>query len=174
MKSVPINKVIFLLAAGLVFRAFLYYNPPVNTLKVGEPAPDVVIKLTSGDTLKSETFKGNPLVLFFYANWCPCSHNSAALVQNAYEEYRGNGINFISIGIQDGESDLRSFVKRHGFTFHTALDTGGKISDAFGVTTTPTTIIIDRDGKIGGLIVGQIKTLNALEEKINGTIHDHV
>ena len=167
MKTSPVNKVILLLATGLVLRAFLYYQPPVNTLKVGDSAPTFDITLTNGKTLKSEGLKGKPLVLFFYANWCPCSHNSAPLIQKAYEEYMESDINFMSIGIQDGERDLKDFVKRHGFTFYTGTDTSGKISDAFGVITTPTTIIIDKDWKIGNLIVGKVKALKALEEKIS-------
>lgn len=167
MKPFPANKVILLVAAGLVFRAVLYYQPPVNTLKVGEPAPTFTLRLTSGETLKSEGLRGRPAILFFYANWCPCSHNSAALVRRAYEEYGTKGIDFISIGIQDTEADLKTFVQRHSFAFYTGMDTDGKVSGNFGVTTTPTTIIIDKDGKISGLIVGQIKSIEALEEKIS-------
>ncbi len=167
MKTSPTNRVIALLATGLVLRAFLYYHPPVNTLKIGDMAPAFAITLTDGKILKSEDLKGKTSVLFFYANWCPCSHASAPLVQKAYEEYMGGDVTFLSVGIQDGERDLKDFVKRHGFTFYTGTDSSGKISDAFGATTTPTTIIIDKNGKIGNLIVGKIKTLNALEEKIS-------
>ncbi len=170
MKPFQTNKVILLVAAGLVFRALLYYTPQVNTLKIGEPAPTFNLKLTTGEIINSEGLKGRPKVLFFYANWCPCSHNSAALVQKTYEEYREKGIDFISIGIQDTEADLKTFVQRHGFAFYTGIDTTGKISDSFGVITTPTTIIIDKSGKISGLMIGQIKTLKALEERISEVI----
>ena len=174
MKKYPVNKIIALLAAGLVLRAFFYYNPPVNTLKVGDAAPAFAITLTDGKTLKSEDLKGKPLVLFFYANWCPCSHNSAPLVQKAYREFLEADVKFLSVGIQDGESDLKDFVKRHQFSFYTGVDTAGKVSDVFGVVTTPTTIVVDKDWKISGLIVGQVKTMQAIEEKISEAVHDRV
>ena len=168
------NKVILLFATGLLLRAVLYYNPPVNILKVGDSAPAFAITLTDGKALKSEEFKGKPLVMFFYANWCPCSHNSAPLIQKAYEEYTGADVKFLSVGIQDGERDLKDFVKRHGFNFYTGTDTSGKISDAFGVATTPTTIVIDKNWKISGLIVGQVKTMKAIEDKIGEATNDRV
>ncbi|MBI5097174.1 MAG: redoxin domain-containing protein [Nitrospirae bacterium] len=174
MKKYPVNKIIVLLATGLVLRAFFYYHPPVNTLKVGDAAPAFAITLTDGKTLKSEDLKGKPLVLFFYANWCPCSHNSAPLVQKAYVENMKADVKFLSVGIQDGESDLKDFVKRHQFTFYTGVDTAGKVSDVFGVITTPTTIIVDKNWKISGLIVGQVKTFQAIEEKISEAVYDRV
>lgn len=174
MKKHPINKLILLLATGLVLRAFFYYQPPVNTLKVGDAAPAFAITLTDGKNLRSEDLKGKPLVLFFYANWCPCSHNSAPLIQKAYGEYMEADVKFLSVGIQDGESDLKDFAQRHQFSFYTGVDTSGKVSDVFGVVTTPTTIVVDKDWKISGLIVGQVKTMHAIEEKISEAVHDRV
>ncbi|MBI5038174.1 MAG: hypothetical protein HZC13_00100 [Nitrospirae bacterium] len=54
------------------------------------------------------------------------------------------------------------------------MDTAGKVSDVFGVITTPTTIIVDKNWKISGLIVGQVKTFQAIEEKISEAVYDRV
>jgi len=165
-ESFHINKIIILISIALILRAILNYTPPITPLKVGDRAPAFSLNFKEGTALDFNGIKGNPTVLFFYANWCPCSHLSAPLIKQAFEEFYVKGVNFIGIGFQDKEADLMKFIERHKLKFPSGADKKQEIAGSYGVSTPPTTIFINREGKITSIFVGKIKKYEEISERI--------
>jgi peroxiredoxin len=174
IESFQINKIIILVAVALVLRGILNYTPPITPLKVGDNAPDFSLKLTDGATFSYSPHHAHhhegsgasekPMVMFFYANWCPCSNASAQFLKQSSEEF--GGVNFVGIGIQDNETDLSKFLEKHNIKFPAGFDLKQEVARSYGVATTPTTIFVNREGKIDSIFVGKIKKYEDILERI--------
>ena len=173
-ESFQINKIIILVAVALVLRGILNYTPPITLLKVGDKAPNFSLKLVDGKTFnfspnhahhhEGSGGDGKPMVMFFYANWCPCSNASAQFLKQASEEF--SGVNLIGIGIQDNETDLSKFLDKHKLKFPAGFDLKQEVARGYGVATTPTTIFINKEGKIDSIFVGKLKKYEEISERI--------
>jgi peroxiredoxin len=128
--------------------------PP--TLESGSPAPQFTLELIGGGQVTLDTYKGKPLVLIYMASWCPCSHESAPVFKEVYEEYHPEGVEFLMLGMQDSKSKFTKFVKKKGFKFSAGFDKGDRIARLYGVSAPPTTFFIDSEGKVLSSFYGKI------------------
>lgn len=128
--------------------------PP--SLESGSPAPQFTLELIEGSSVTLDTYKGKPLVLIYMASWCPCSHESAPVFKEVYEEYHPKGVEFLMLGIQDSKSKFRKFVKKKGFKFPAGFDKGERIARLYGVNAPPTTFFINKEGIVVSSFYGKI------------------
>jgi peroxiredoxin len=78
-------------------------------------------------------------------------------MKQAHARYQAEGIEFLMIGIQDAESKFEKFVDKWELPFPAGYDSGDSIARNYGVTAPPTTIFIDREGKVRRVFYGNIK-----------------
>lgn len=161
------NRIILLAALGLLLLAIYNYKPQAVSINIGQTAKPFNVELVDGSQWRLDGYKGAAVVLFFWAEWCPCSHNSMPFMEQAYKEFGEKGVKFLGVGIQDTETELKKFIQQEKPSFPMAFDLKSKVADLYGIVTTPTTIFITKDGKVGGKYVGQIKTYQTLSEPIN-------
>lgn len=102
-------------------------------------------------------FKGKPLVLNFWAPWCPPCREEAPLLQQTYEKYKGKNIEFLMISIRDTDRNVINFMKDNNLTFPVGLDTEAVLTTRYSVSGIPTTFFIDRNGKIKRTYVGALQ-----------------
>ncbi|MBI5186602.1 MAG: TlpA family protein disulfide reductase [Nitrospinae bacterium] len=159
-----LNKIILLVAAALVLRAFFVYEEPLVPLKVGDHVPDFHLSLFNGKQLNQKDIMGAPHVFFFYANWCPCANFSIQFFNKAHVEYSGKGIKFVAVGFQDKKDALESFIQRHQVPFTAGPDEKSDVSKLFGIATPPTTVFVNSDGSVASIFSGKIKKYSELTE----------
>ena len=126
--------------------------------KIGGPAPVFTAKRMDGaGTVDLASLRGKPVVINFWASWCePCKSEAAALEQ-AWQQYRRQGVVFLGIDYHDVTGDARTFLSHHGVTYTTLLDGSGAIGDRYGLSGVPETYFVDRKGRIvGDHILGPI------------------
>lgn len=133
------------------------FDEVVEPLKVGIVAPSFTLALLDGGTADMEPPHGNGHVITFMASWCPCSNESMPLMKKTYRNHEGSGIEFLMIGIQDTRSKFGKFIEKWEVPFPAGFDSGDSIARRYGVTAPPTTIFIDRDGKVKRIFYGNIK-----------------
>lgn len=165
MKGFPLNRIILLMALALVVRAVLNYTPPVKNLVVGDTPPAFAVTIDN-KSAEIDSYKGSPLVVFFFANWCPCSHDSAPLIAQAAKEFEKQGLKVIGVGIMDSDEELRKFTAKHKPPFPVVYDPKNEIAAKYGIVTTPSSVFIGRDWKVASILVGKIKTYNNLLERL--------
>ena len=93
------------------------------------------------------------MVLDFCASWClPCQEQLAA-IQKLHDELASKGVVFLGIDDESSEA-VEDFVKTHGYTFPMLLDSKQTAHQLYDVRLVPTTVVIDRKGKIAAHYVG--------------------
>lgn len=128
---------------------------PLEPLRPGDLAPPFTLTLSDGTTRSLTDYRGQGLVITFMSSWCPCSNESLPMFQAAYEQYQGK-IAFLMIGIQEAEGNFQKFVKKRAIPYATGFD-NHNIAREYGVNAPPTTIFIDREGRVKRFFYGNIK-----------------
>lgn len=122
-----------------------------NTLK---PAPDFSLKDSAGKVHTLKDYQGKPLIIQFWATWCPyCKKLQPGLnkIYNKYADAKGNhNIQVIGISFDEDENAQPALVlKERGIQFPTLLK-GEQAAKDYGVQGTPTTFFIDKNGNLLG------------------------
>jgi peroxiredoxin/outer membrane lipoprotein-sorting protein len=130
-----------------------YVRPIEGYFLQGRKAHDFTAGSLSGANVRLHELHGKIVVLDFWASWCkPCQEELAAM-QKLHEELASKGVVFL--GIDDESSQIMGdFVKAHGYTFPMLLDPKQTVHGLYGVRLAPTTVVIDRKGKIAAEYIG--------------------
>jgi thiol-disulfide isomerase/thioredoxin len=120
-----------------------------------EIAADFVLKLFDGSNFRLSDHKGKPVFINFWASWCiPCAEEMPA-IEKVYKEYSKKGVVFVGIAINDTETKARKFVDKFKLSFATGIDPG-EIHKSYPLYGVPTTVFIDKQGKINYLHMGGV------------------
>lgn len=130
---------------------------PSPGVVVGQPAPDVTLKTLAGDLVSLTDFRGQPVLINFWATWCaPCRLEMPSLVQ-AYEAHKADGFVILAVNLtaQDSIADVQAFVEEFKMTFPVLLDETGEVADIlYQLRGLPTSVFVDRDGRIARVHIG--------------------
>ena len=122
-------------------------------------ATDIEFELLDGGTATVEGFLDRPVVLNFFASWCPpCITEMPAL--EAISQQRPD-VGFVGLAYNDTPTRAREIVADTGVTYPTGVDPDSAIGNAYGIQNMPTTLFIAADGEVayqhtGGLTADQI------------------
>jgi peroxiredoxin len=119
------------------------------------PAPDFTLTDLNGNRVSLSQFLGQPVVINFWATWCPPCRVEIPHFVEAYEREQGQVV-FLAISVDEPESVVRDFVEEQGMPFIILLDDGGKVAATYRVNAIPVTFFIGRDGEITARYVGQM------------------
>jgi thiol-disulfide isomerase/thioredoxin len=116
---------------------------------VGRVLPDVELLGTDGKKTKLSALPGKVIVLNFWATWCgPCVSEMPAL-QKLADTYKDRGLSVVGINVdEDWEKVLEPFRKRNQITFPSYVDPKSELSDAFGISGLPLTLVIGPGRKL--------------------------
>ncbi len=158
----------FILAAGLAAlatagcRSLGRFIPQTQagSSAQGEPepdaAPDFTLKLLDGGEFRLSDYRGRPVVLNFWASWCGPCRAEAPVLENAWQQYRDQGVMFVGIAVQDREEAARAFIKEFGLTYPMGLDVDDRVATLYQITGLPTSVFIDGSGRVRHRWVGAI------------------
>ena len=112
-------------------------------------APDFTLHaMGGGANLRLKEQRGRVVMVNFWATWCgPCREEMPQL-NRLYEKYRASGFVLLGVNVDDDSSKAAEVAKKLGVTFPVLLDTDKKVSKLYDLSTMPSTVIIDRDGKV--------------------------
>ncbi|MDA1347991.1 MAG: TlpA disulfide reductase family protein [Chloroflexi bacterium] len=142
--------------------------------RLHKAAPPISLDLFDGGTLDISQDAGRPIVVNFWASWCPPCRDEARLLERTWRKYREEGVLFVGVDIQDTEAEATAYVREFDITYPNGLDRDGKISIDYGVIGLPVTFFIDGAGIVQKRWVGAIDgaTLESwLGELVAGTAH---
>lgn len=143
------------------------------------PAPEIILKDQYGNEHDLSYYKGKTVFLNFWATWCgPCKQELPD-IQKTYEKYGYNEENLVILGIanpggQDvSKEEIASFLEENGYTYPTLYDESGEIFSTFGISSFPTTFMIDANGNVYGYVTGML-TEDMIESIIQQTMNSVV
>jgi cytochrome c biogenesis protein CcmG/thiol:disulfide interchange protein DsbE len=164
----PTMAVLGLLAWGFTREATFIPTP-----LLAKPAPAFSLTLFDDTVLQLGELRGKVVFLNFWASWCPPCRAEARMLEAAWQGYKGRGVVFLGINIQDKEATAREFLAEFDVTYPNGKDPGSKIAIDYGVWGLPETFIIDREGRITYKHVGAlgVDTVSAkLDEALRGIV----
>jgi peroxiredoxin len=134
-------------------------------------APRVTFVSIAGEKISSESLRGRVVLVNFWATDCAVCIREMPQITATYNKYRAQGFETIAVAMRhDPPNYVLDYAERNRLPFKVALDPLGDLAQAFGgVKLTPTTFIIDRQGRIVRRITGEpdFAELHALlEEKL--------
>ena len=107
-------------------------------------------------------YKGKTIFLNFWATWCPPCKAEMPDIQKLYESYGKDGEVVIlgvaapDFGNETDEDGIKAFLKENGYTYPVLMDTTGELFMQYGITSYPTTFMIDKEGNVFGYVSGQL------------------
>lgn len=124
--------------------------------EIGKQAPDFRLKDIRGKETALSTYRGNVVLLNFWATWCgPCKAEMPSL--NAlYKSMKDRGFAVLAISVDTSEKPVKSFISDNGITFPALMDSDREVSfDLFGVIGLPTSYLIDKNGIVVEKFMGE-------------------
>jgi thiol-disulfide isomerase/thioredoxin len=124
---------------------------------VGDPMPPYTAKYLDGKPLNLAGEKGNVIFLNVWATWCgPCRFETPEL-QALQNQYAAKGLKVIGVSVDEGETAaVKTFVTEQKITYPIAVDPEGRIANLLQTTVLPTSLLLDRNGKIVWRQIGAI------------------
>ena len=122
-----------------------------------DQAPDFTLLDLDGNQISLGDFAGRPVVINFWATWCPPCQDEMPLLVEAYER-EGGQVVFLAISIDEPERAVRRFAEKNDISFVILLDEGGKVASEYRVKSIPITFFVNREGQVVMRYAGQIPT----------------
>jgi peroxiredoxin len=146
-------------AAWIGFTAFAF---PVTTNGLtpapneGFLAPDFTLETIEGQIYTLSELRGRPLLINFWATWCPPCRAEMPAMQRVYEAYQQQGFMILAVNAthQDSHTAALEFSRQYQLTFPILLDLDGSITRQYRVHSFPTSYFVDPTGLITEVVIG--------------------
>ncbi|CAB1059348.1 hypothetical protein D1BOALGB6SA_4110 [Olavius sp. associated proteobacterium Delta 1] len=115
---------------------------------------EVRLQDLNGADVNISDFRGKIVFLNFWATWCPTCVVEMPSMEKLHRKLKDKDFAMVSISIQDSAAEVKRFFKHNKLTFTALLDSSGKTVPGFGIRAIPTTLLLDKTGRIIGRVMG--------------------
>lgn len=142
------------------------FNPPAKAREVqslglpgetgplvGKEAQDFSLKDLEGEKVSLSQFRGQVVLLDFWATWCGPCRIELPTIAKLYETYKGKGLAVLGVN-NEGDRTVKRFFKKEGFSFPVLIDSEQRVSRKYGANAIPDVLVINRAGVIEAHYVG--------------------
>jgi cytochrome c biogenesis protein CcmG/thiol:disulfide interchange protein DsbE len=135
-------------------------RPKTSTVLQGHPAPNFELTAFNGEFdaqhFSLADMRGQVVVLNFWASWCVECDKEMALLEQAWRDYRDQGVWFIGIDYLDIDSAGLAYLDRYGITYPNGPDIGSRMFQDYQSTGVPETFFIDKEGVVQHVQIGAL------------------
>ena len=161
-RTSPIRYIVMAVVAGAIAIAgYFAFNGQQHV-------PDATFTLLSGQKVSTADLKGKVYLINFWATSCDTCMKEMPQMINTYNRYKGKGLEFVAVAMNyDAPMYVTNYTQTRQLPFKVAMDDGSAAKQFGNVQLTPTTFLVDRNGKILKRYVGepQFAELDQLLEK---------
>lgn len=111
-------------------------------------APDFTLKSNTGKNLKLSEFRGQVVLLNFWASWCGPCRQEMPLLDQLQQRYSSLGFTVLGVNVEEDSSKAKAMLKAVPVSFPILFDTQNTVSKKYKVSGMPSTVMIDRDGNM--------------------------
>src|SRR5579884_3954297 len=112
------------------------------------PAPQFTLGARGGTNLSLAQYKGQVVMLNFWASWCGPCRQEMPLLENIYKKYNKLGFTLIGVNVEPDSKAADDWLKQTPVSFPVIYDKDSQVSKLYDVSGMPSTVIIDRKGNI--------------------------
>lgn len=135
-----------------------------RTLKVGDQAPDFVLKDMEGNKHRLSDYEGQGVFLNFWGTWCKPCEREMPYMNNQYAKYKDQGVQILAVNVGESDFLINRFVSKHGLEFPILVDKEEEVQNAYGIDPLPTTFLINPQGEIEKIITGTMSEKDIIED----------
>ncbi len=122
-----------------------------------EQAPALQLpKLSGGGDGSLADYRGEVVVLNFWASWCEPCREESPLLERWHKRMAGGGGTVLGVDVLDVTGDAQDFIDEYDLTYPMLKDKDGDALESYGVVAYPETFVIDRDGRIAAVRRGPV------------------
>ncbi len=168
-------------AIGALFAFGLLRGNPddrnITSNLIGKPAPAFALPLYErywtdyGETFALDDHLGKPLVINFWASWCLPCYDEAPVLQQAWQAYGPQGVQFVGVQTQDRDKrdEGRAFIARFNLGFPNVLDNDSLVGVDWALYGVPETFFVDASGKVVAKHIGPV-TPEVIEQQVGALL----
>ena len=130
-----------------VFASFVLTSiTAVNAETLSGKAKNFTLKSRSGKNIKLSEFRGQVVLLNFWASWCGPCRQEMPLLEKIYKKYKPLGFTILGVNVEENSAAAKKLLRNVKVSFPVLFDTKNITSNLYKVSAMPTTVIIDRNG----------------------------
>ncbi len=172
VKRISFNFRLFFMALAVIILSAVTPAWCGTKFQVGGTFIPFKIKTLDGKVLDLGSLNGRPIVINFFASWCTECRAEARWFGRQYLAFRGSGVEFLGIAVQDTEEDAKNYMKEFGLSYPAGLDDTGEIARKYGLYGIPKTYIVGKDGRFSFIHTGEL-TEDELAREIKKALLRH-
>lgn len=132
---------------GLALSAFAAVSLASSGL-TGQPAPDFALKSSTGANLRLSEYRGDVVMINFWATWCGPCRQEMPLLDELSSRYERVGFKLLGVNIDDDSNRAMAMIEELGVSFPVLFDARKEVSKMYDVSAMPVTVIVDREGTV--------------------------
>jgi thiol-disulfide isomerase/thioredoxin len=134
------------LGMGLALAASLAVS--AASITPGALAPGFQLHSAASTDLSLSDLKGQVVLINFWASWCGPCRQEMPILEQLYKKYKAAGFTLLGVNVEPKSGDAEGFLKSTPVSFPILFDPDSKVSRLYEVSGMPSTVILDRSGKV--------------------------
>jgi peroxiredoxin len=132
---------------GIILAIFAASSLASSTLE-GQSAPDFVLKSSTGNNMRLSEYRGDVVMINFWATWCGPCRQEMPLLDDLYGRYQRVGFTLLGVNIDDDSRRAMKMIEELGVNFPVLFDESKDVSKLYAVEAMPVTVLVDREGTV--------------------------
>ena len=121
---------------------------PAAAVTIQDDAPDFTLKSLEGSNLRLEEYRGQVVLINFWASWCGPCRQEMPLLDRLHQRSVDTGFAVLGINVEGEEAPARELIDKIPVTFPVLIDEGQLVSELYRLEAMPSTVVVDRDGVV--------------------------
>ena len=136
-----LNRLVIVLLVGLL-------SVSSHAVDIRQKAPDFTLKSLEGTNLRLEEYRGQVVLINFWASWCGPCRQEMPLLDRLHHRYEDTGFAVLGVNVEGEVEPAQKIVDKTKVTFPVLIDEQQKVSEMYSLEAMPSTVVVDRDGVV--------------------------